>query len=143
MSRPFKIGDERFDLLNWEELTMGEQAEVQKLTGIRGSFALEQARLVADLDMTMAVVYISLRRSRPEREDGTANVTWDEVSAHHLTDIVWVDEDGKPVDLAALSEGDDAEPADDGEGDANPPALTPATDGIGAGGTSSTPAFAT
>jgi hypothetical protein len=143
MSRPFKIGDERFDLLNWDELTMGEQAEVQKLTGIRGAFALEQARAVADVNMTMAVVYISLRRSRPEREDGTPNVTWDEVSAHRTMDIVWVDKDGNPIDLEALPNDGDAGDEAAGEGDAGPPALTPATDGIGAGGTSSRPAFAT
>lgn len=88
MGRPCTLGDEQFDLVGFDELTMNEQSEIQKLTGLRG-FALEEARLNADIDVTMAVIYISIKRQRPD-------VTMEEIGAHNITDVKLVEDDAGP-----------------------------------------------
>jgi hypothetical protein len=79
MGRPCKLGDEQFDLLSFDELTMNEQSEIQQITGFRG-FALEEARMNADIDVTMAVILVSIRRQRPD-------ATLEEVGKYQISEV--------------------------------------------------------
>ena len=101
MSTPCKLGDEVFDLLGFDELTMNEQSEVQKITGLRG-FQLEEARMNADVDVTRAVIFISIKRQRP-------GATLEEVGDHPVSDFVLEGDASPPAStppVAGRSGGD-------------------------------------
>lgn len=89
MSTPCKLGDEVFDLLGFDELTMNEQVEVQKITNLRG-FQLEEARMNGDVEVTRAVLYLSLRRLRPA-------VTLEEVGEHPISEFSLDGDAGPPA----------------------------------------------
>lgn len=98
---PCKLGEEVFDLLGFDELTMNEQIEVQQITKFAG-FQLEEARMNADISVTRAVIYLSVRRGRPD-------VTLDEVGDHPISEFVLDGDAGPPVStppVAGTSGGD-------------------------------------
>lgn len=68
---------------------MNEQIEVQKITSLRG-FQLEEARMNADVEVTRAVIFISVRRQRPE-------VTLEEIGEHPISEFSLDGDAGPPA----------------------------------------------
>lgn len=110
MARPYTIGGKQFTLLDLDELTAGEVSDVQRLSGVRGLSAL--MRSIDDIDVTTAVVYVSMLR-----EDEDVEYEW--VRAQPLTAFLVLPD-------AVVGEGED------------PPTLTPEAGGASGSATSQT-----
>lgn len=117
MGRLFNLGDKRFTYLDWDELTLAEQIDVQKMTGLKGS-ALIDSVVGGDYAVAAAVLTVSLRRDDP-------SVSYDEVASHKQSDFTLVtDEAGDAVDPTRVPE---AVGASGGDTSADSPRATATT----------------
>lgn len=102
MGRLFEYNGERFALLDYDELTMREQADLQKLTGLRGVDLLDGVAN-HDVEVTMGVIYLSRRRANPAVELAEVEVT--RMSEYKLVGDV-ADPPTETPEVAGTSGGD-------------------------------------
>src|ERR1051326_107736 len=85
MPRRCKMGDEEFDLLAYDELTLGEKEELERITGFRG-IELQQLVYEQAAVMKAGVFYLSIRRSNPD-------VSLDDVKSRRDDEFLLVESD--------------------------------------------------
>lgn len=86
----FKIAGEEFALVDVDSLTFAEGRAIQKATGAPMGKLMEAAS-DGDTDLTQALIWVTMKRRRPEMK-------FSDLDDVPMVDIEWLDEDVEPSD---------------------------------------------